>query len=153
MSIASPPGLIIRVLVEASRVWVDVLGRNPEKITLQTICNFKNVEYNVHEVLFMQSVIYDMLQEEKERNLKMQEAYQKEIEALRKGSIMTKCVSGHTYYYLRYRQGSKVKNDYIGKDKNLVEEVRREVERRKYLQGVLKRLRLEYRQIGKIVKE
>ena len=101
----------------------------------------------------MQSVIFGMLQEEKQRNLEMQEAYKKEIQALRKGSIMMKRVSGHSYYYLRYRQGNKVKNDYIGKDENVVEEIKREIEKRKYLQGVLKRLQLEYQQISVIVKD
>ena len=101
----------------------------------------------------MQSVIFGMLQEEKQRNLEMQETYKQEIEALRKGSIMTKNVAGHNYYYLKYRQGSKVKNDYIGKDESAVEDVKREIEKRKYLQSVLKRLQLEYRQISLFVKD
>ena len=50
---------------------------------------------------------------------------------------MIKNVSGHNYYYLRYRQGNKVKNDYIGKDEIAVKEVKQEIEKRKYLQGVL----------------
>jgi hypothetical protein len=100
----------------------------------------------------MQSVIFGMLQEEKQRNLEMQEAYKKEIEALRKGSIMKKNVSGNNYYYLKYRQDGKVKNDYIGKDEDIVNEIKKEIEKRKYLQSVLKRLQLEYQQIGKIVK-
>ena len=101
----------------------------------------------------MPSVIFGMLQEEKQRNLEMQEAYRREIESLRKGSIMIKRVSTHTYYYLRYREENKVRNDYIGKDAAAVEEIKRELEKRKYLQDVLKRLQLEYRQISIIVKD
>jgi len=101
----------------------------------------------------MQTVISGMLREEKQRNLEMQETYKREIEALPKGSIMTKTVSGMQYYYLRYRQGDKVKNDYIGKDESRVEEIKRDIEKRKYLQGVLKRLQLEYKQMTKIVKD
>jgi len=93
-----------------------------------------------------------MLEEEKLRNLDMQEAYEREIAALRKGSIMTKTVSGKNYYYLKYRQGDKVKNDYIGKDENTVQAIKKEIEKRKYLQGVLKRLKIEYHQISMIVK-
>ena len=100
----------------------------------------------------MPTVIYSMLEEEKRRNLEMQEAHKREIAALRKGSITTKAISGKNYYYLKYRQGDKVKNDYIGKDENAVETIRQEIEKRKYLQGVLKRLRVEYRQICMIVK-
>ena len=61
-------------------------------------------------------------------------------------------MSGNNYYYLKYRQGNKVKNDYIGKDENAVEIIRQEIEKRKYLQAVLKRLKIEYRQISMIVK-
>ena len=100
----------------------------------------------------MQTVIYSMLEEEKKRNLKMQEAYMHEIDMLRKGSITTKTVSGKNYYYLKYRQGDKIKNDYIGKDDNTVEIIKQEIEKRKYLQRILKRLKTEYRQISKIVK-
>ena len=100
----------------------------------------------------MPTVIYSMLEEEKQRNLKMQEAHKREIDALRKGSITKKTVSGNNYYYLKYRQGNKVKNDYIGKDENAVEIIRQEIEKRKYLQAVLKRLKIEYRQISMIVK-
>ena len=101
----------------------------------------------------MATVIYGMLKDEKQRNLEMQETYKREIEILRKGSISEKTISGKTYYYLKYRQDKKVKNDYIGKDKNSVMEIKREIERRKYLQGVLKRLKIEYRQICIIVKD
>ena len=101
----------------------------------------------------MQSVIFGMLQEEKQRNLEAQETYKREIEALRKGSIMTKNISGKKYYYLKYRQGHKVKNDYIGKDENVVAEIKREIEKREYLRSALKRLRLEYRKISIIVKD
>lgn len=101
----------------------------------------------------MATVIYNTLKEEKQRNLEMQKTYTQEIESLPKGSIMTKTVSGKKYYYLRYRQGDKVKNDYIGKDESAVAEIRKGIEKRKYLQGVLKRLKLEYKQISLIVKD
>ena len=105
------------------------------------------------EVVIVATVIYNMLQEEKQRNLNMQKAYKQEIEGLRKGSIMIKTVSGKKYYYLRYRQGNKIKNDYIGKDESVVVEIKNEIEKRKYLQGVLKRLQTEYQQISIIVKD
>ena len=101
----------------------------------------------------MATVIYDMLKEEKQRNIKMQEAYKKEIATLRKGSISKKTISGINYYYLKYRQKDKVKNDYIGKDEELVEKVRVEIEKRKHLQSLLKRLQVEYQQISTIVKD
>ena len=101
----------------------------------------------------MATVIYNMLVEEKQRNLEMQRTYIQEIESLPKGSIMKKNDLGKIYYYLKYRQGKKVKNDYIGKSEERVAEIRRDIEKRKYLQDVLKRLKLEYRQINLIVKD
>ena len=101
----------------------------------------------------METVIYGVLKEEKQRNIEMQEAYTKELESLRKGSISKKVISGKTYYYLKYRDGNKIKNDYLGKSDFDIDSVKKELEHRKYLQGVLKRLKTEYRQICTIVKE
>ena len=101
----------------------------------------------------MATVIYGMLKEEKERNLEMQEAYKQELSGLRKGSITEKIISGKLYYYLKYWDGNKTQYDYLGKDVAVVEELQIELNRRKYLQGVLKRLKTEYKEIGRIVKE
>lgn len=101
----------------------------------------------------METIIHGVLQEEKKRNLEMQNAYSQEIASLPKGSVVVKNVSGNNYYYLKYRQGNKIKTDYLGNDEKKVKKVKRDIEKRKHLQDVLKRLRLEYKQICKIVKE
>lgn len=54
---------------------------------------------------------------------------------------------------MAYRQNEKIKTDYFGKDKKKIDIVNQEIKKRKYLQGVLKRLRIEYKQICKIVKD
>ncbi|MDR0305432.1 MAG: hypothetical protein LBI42_01200 [Chitinispirillales bacterium] len=101
----------------------------------------------------METVIYGILKEEKARNLEMQEAHLREIMLLPKGTIVTKDISGNDYYYLKYRQNNKIKTDYLGKDRKKVELVCRGIEKRKHLQTVLKRLKVEYKQICKIVKD
>ena len=101
----------------------------------------------------MKTIIYGMLEEEKQRNLEMQELQKREINKLRKGCIISKKISGKNYYYLKYRDNDKIKTDYIGNDKEKLDKIKREIEKRKYLQGILKRLKLEYKQIGKIVKD
>ena len=101
----------------------------------------------------METVIYNMLKEEKTRNLEMQKIYLQEIDSLPKGTVTIKNISGNDYYYLKYRQNEKIKTDYLGKNKKKVDVVNKEIKRRKYLQGVLKRLRVEYKQICKIVKD
>jgi len=99
------------------------------------------------------SVIYGILEEEKQRNLEMQMAHKAEIASLRRGSIKIKYKSGRPYYYLQYRQGDRIIDEYLGKDNAAVDTVRKEIEKRKYLQGVLKRLHQEYREICRIVKD
>ena len=101
----------------------------------------------------MSTVIYGMLKEERERNLQMQEIQKMEISKLRKGSIVIKTISGKRYHYLIYWKDGKVKTEYIGNDEEKIQKIKREIEKRKYLQGILKRLKLEYKQIGKIVKD
>jgi len=101
----------------------------------------------------MSTVIYGMLKEERERNLEMQEIQKRKINELRKGSIVVKTISGKKYHYLIYWEDGKTKTEYIGNDKEVIDKIKKEIEKRKYLQGILKRLKLEYKQIGKIVKD
>ena len=101
----------------------------------------------------MPTVIHGMLKEEKARNLELQDIYSREIESLPKGSIMLKRISGKDYYYLKYWKNNKARMDYLGKDEALVEKIRFETKRRKHLQGVIKRLKIEYKEICKIVKD
>jgi len=101
----------------------------------------------------MATVIYGLLKEEKERNLEMQEIHLREIDSLPKGAIATKTTNGRRYYYLRYRDKNKVRAVYLGSDESALEEIKFKIARRKHLQGIVKRLKLEYKQICKIVKE
>ena len=103
----------------------------------------------------MSTVIYGILEEEKVRNLEMQEIYQNEINSLPKGSIIRRQIGKgkNTYYYLNYRDGIKPISKYLGNDKELITETRKKIKKRKHLEGIVKRLKLEYKQISKIVKE
>jgi len=101
----------------------------------------------------MSTIIYGMLKEEKQRNLEMQETYTKEIDLLPKGSIISREIQGKKYYYLNYRSGSKTISEYIGKDELQIEQLRKKIARRKRLQATVKRLKIEYKEICKIVKE
>ena len=101
----------------------------------------------------MANVIYGVLEEEKQRNLEMQEVYKKEIESLCKGSIMARKISGKKYYYLKYRDDGKVKQKYIGKDEEKIKSLEKEIKKRKKYEEILRRLKKEYRMICKIVKD
>jgi hypothetical protein len=101
----------------------------------------------------MSTVVYGMLKEEKQRNLERQEAYQKEIMALPKGTVVVKKINGKNYHYLQYRGVNGIKSDYLGNNEAEIEAVKSRIAERKHLQGVLRRLKLEYREICKVVKE
>lgn len=101
----------------------------------------------------MSAVIIGILHEEQERNLNMQSQYRVEIEKLPKGSLYLKNIGKQAYYYLRYRDGSKIKLQYIGKDENKISELKIKLEKRKEYEAVLKRLKSEQNFISKIVKD
>lgn len=101
----------------------------------------------------METVIFSTLQEEKMRNLEMQKTYLQQIKSLPKGTVCIKNIAGNDYYYLKYRQNSKIKTDYLGKDKKTVKNIEKKLKEREHLAEILKRLKLEYKQICKIVKD
>jgi len=116
-----------------------------------TLCQF--VWYTIpQEVSVLNTVFYGVVVEEKGRNLERQEAYLKEIELLPKGYIVAKNRGTKKYYYLQYRSGSKVMSEYIGNDETDVENIRRGIAKRKHFQGLVKKLRHEYKQMCKVVK-
>lgn len=76
--------------------------------------------------------------------------YTRELDALPKGSVKTKNVSGRVYYYLVYRNGNKVVSKYIGKDEDSVKVISEQIVRRKQVEEILKRLTEEKSQIEKM---
>jgi hypothetical protein len=98
------------------------------------------------------SVIEGVLREERERNIMMQNQYLQEISALPKGSIVRKSRRSGDYYYLAYRVGSKVVNDYLGKDAGKVQEIQQSIDKRKHLERVVKNLKCELKLISKVVR-
>jgi hypothetical protein len=59
--------------------------------------------------------IKDMLKEELQNSVKIREDYKQAIQALPKGSIVRKRIGVNEYLYLAYRDGGKVRFDYVGK--------------------------------------
>jgi len=59
--------------------------------------------------------IKDMLSEELQNSLQIKDDYLNAIEALPRGSLVRKVIGGIPYFYLAYRDGAKVKFDYLGK--------------------------------------
>jgi hypothetical protein len=62
--------------------------------------------------------------------------YEQILESLPKGYVATKKIAGKTYYYLQWREASKVKSTYISKDK--VSRVLQGISERKRIEQLIK---------------
>ncbi len=81
------------------------------------------------------SVLEDVLEEEYERSMRLVQAMEAELAELPKGSVRTRVVGRHEYYYLNYRDGDKVRSDYIPASE--VEAMHAKVARRRELKKAL----------------
>lgn len=61
-------------------------------------------------------LIKGVLKEELENSLRLKEGYKRELKARPGGSIIKKSIHGHSYYYVAYRDGGKVRFIYKGKE-------------------------------------
>jgi hypothetical protein len=59
--------------------------------------------------------IKNMLNEELQNSIQIRKDYERALNNIPKGSLVRKIISGHEYFYLAFRDGQKVKFDYIGK--------------------------------------
>ena len=99
------------------------------------------------------TVVFGVLQDELERNRRMQARYHKEIDQLPKGSLFQRKIGEHQYYYLNYRDQSRVVSKYLGKlDEKKVEAMRKQVAERKRYEDLLRKLRNEEKFITKAIR-
>lgn len=93
-------------------------------------------------------LIYGMIKKEAQRNENMIAQYEQLIKELPKGSLICR---KKDYYYLKYREGGKVFDEYIGKDPEAVDQVREKLELRKHYMEMLSVLKKEKKAIQKIM--
>jgi len=99
------------------------------------------------------SVVLDAIKENLERNLYMQELYSKNMQSLRKGSLTVKIINGNEYYYLIYRDGEKVKTEYIGiKGKTDLKNIKKELKDRENYRTQILQLKKEEKELRKAIK-
>lgn len=82
------------------------------------------------------------------RNEQMISEYEKLISALPKGSLICR---KNEYYYLKYRENGKVYDKYIGKDMELVEDIKEKIKLRKHYSEMLELLKEEKKTIHKVL--
>lgn len=98
------------------------------------------------------NIIRDMLEEEHERNLRSQRAYEAEIVRFPRGSVTVRNRGNQRYCYLKYRDGEKIITEYKGRADDCEDELRNQVSQRKELEQALKRLRREQSYIEKALR-
>ena len=95
------------------------------------------------------SILMNVLQEEMERLERQQAVYERDLQALPKGYISRKNISGKEYFYLQYRAGKKIVGRYISAKE--LPEVERQVNRRLQLEASLRRVREDQEKLRKVV--
>ena len=96
------------------------------------------------------SIIATLISKESLRNKNMIAEYEREKTFLPKGRITVKSVGNKTYYYLNYRNGKKIISKYIGKDEHSLQSIKEQLERRKQIEAILKKLKAEQLQLKKL---
>lgn len=99
------------------------------------------------------SVVLEAIKENLQRNLHIQKLYSKNMQNLRKGSVTVKIINGNEYYYLVYREGEKVKTDYIGvKGKTELDSIKKELKLRENYRKQILQLKKEEKELRKAIK-
>lgn len=100
------------------------------------------------------SKISYILQEELDRLQRLAAQYQKEIDGLPRGSISLKKRNNRVYVYLAYRNGSRMKFDYIGREMSAkAVEYCVLVKKRQQIKKQLDELMLDIREIKKVLND
>jgi predicted NodU family carbamoyl transferase len=100
-----------------------------------------------------ESVVFGVLQDELNRNRRMQSRYRQEIDQLPKGSLYLRKINHQEYYYLNFRQKDKVVAKYLGKqDEPKIEEVKKRISERKRYEDLLKKLGREEKLLMKALR-
>lgn len=84
------------------------------------------------------AMVFDILEEERERLIKLKDKYEQQLSGLPKGSLSRKRRWNREYVYLVYRDFGKIKFDYIGPvDSEAVKELSEKIDQRKELEDKL----------------
>lgn len=93
-------------------------------------------------------LIQSVVQNEAIRNENMIRQYETLIEKLPRGSLICR---KKEYYYLKYREGGKMHDEYIGKDPEVIAELRNKIEQRKHYTQMLAALKQEQKAIQRVL--
>ena len=87
------------------------------------------------------AMVFDILEEEKNRLISLKEKYERQISLLPKGSLSRKKRWNREYIYLAYREADKIKFDYIGPvDSEAAQELSEKIDQRRELENKLQQV-------------
>ena len=95
-------------------------------------------------------LISSVVQNEAQRNEDMIRQYEALISELPKGSLICRKKEN---YYLKYREGNKIRDEYIGKNPDAVSAIREKLSLRRHYTEMLIVLKQEQQAIHKILEE
>ena len=97
-------------------------------------------------------MIKSVLEEQLEYALESERRYKKAVNELPRGSLSKKKINDNYYYYLVYRDGKKVKSEYLGKlfDEE-IEEYQKKIKKRRMYKDILKNLSKEIKYLKKVL--
>lgn len=93
-------------------------------------------------------LIKSVIQAEAERNAQMIREYEALLQELPKGSLICR---KNEYYYLKYRDGGKVVDKYIGKNAETISSLKDQLSLRRHYSEMLAALRKEQTTIHKLM--
>jgi len=97
-------------------------------------------------------LIKGVLQEELKSSLETQKYYQQEIGKLPKGSLSKKNIDGRIYYYLSYREGPKVRTEYLGKlSREEIKEYQDRIDQRRHFKSQLREINKKIKYLRKVL--
>ena len=94
------------------------------------------------------AVLKEMFKEEKDRLLRMKKFYMAKIIDLPKGSIVFKNRGNKKYPYLVYREGEKVKTDYLKSGSEEIKEMELKIKKRKKYIKLLREIDIDLEALG-----
>lgn len=99
-------------------------------------------------VLVRIMLINSIVKNEAMRNNQMIKQYEDILNELPKGSLICR---KNEYYYLKYRKGGKIFDEYIGKNLETIARIKAKLEQRKHYEEMLYELKKEQKVILRIL--
>lgn len=95
------------------------------------------------------SVLMEVLQEELDRLVRQQAAYEADLQEIPKGYISKKNIRGRVSYYLQHRDGKDIVSKYISLAD--LPKIEQQIQRRKQLEASLRRVKEDQRKLRKVL--